>query len=838
MAVLPGVLRDLHPAVVRPFIATAGRLAEVWLADQSDINLSHLLALVKYGLAPAIANGVATTLSRLAAFPHVLPPSLPEQTAQTKDRIKNAISLTEAGFIGKAERALNDEARIAPMNDDTLAKLRSKHPEGEHNPFDAPAHATAMYPDLPQEDQMQRSLASFSTDTAPGSSGWSVKLLRLAAKSPPFLRFLHVYTTSVATGSACGRSLICAARLTPLMKTDGGIRPVAVGELIYRLAMKAIFAANFRKDLLSKHQFGVGSRGGVEPIVQAVHRAAGKDPLFPYTHLFSLDAVNAFNALKRRSLADAVRKHAPNLLRVATWAHNFSAPLILRKDKEAVSLKSSEGVRQGDPMSTLWFSLAIKDTIDALQELLGPDHLVLAYLDDIFVLAPSPDSLPQVIGHFADAPVQLNAAKCKVYDLGRVDEEPIHILGTCIGSKPARERFLLDKVASIETDLNNLRLLPHQHALLVLRKSLQHKLRHLTRQLRSDDLSHMWSRLDASLWNAMDSLRGQIPREQDHRRDRALLSLPTALGGCGILSHKEVAPLAYQAAQATASETLRLLVPRLRPDDDMRSQRELSQEAFLIKQDTLMASLSLRERILVTEAASQIGRRWLDVIPSSSRLRLADSDVRAGLHYRTLLPGSHGPCPSCAAANDAAHDEACQGRPDYRVSRHEVVKHALAAGLKMIPRLQVEIEPFLPDLRRRNDLRISREQLDGTPSLREEYDLKVCVLSAPTNQRALTVQRPPADVSLFKQAFDRVQFALAYHAKRKVMALPDLAPGLPPAPPFFALVLSSGGIMEKGMFEKLKEWKAMASGSVYHSWMLSSISISLVKARGRTFVLA
>jgi hypothetical protein len=44
--------------------------------------------------------------------------------------------------------------------------------------------------------------------------------------------------------------------------------------------------------------------------------------------------------------------------------------------------------------------------------------------------------------------------------------------------------------------------------------------------------------------------------------------------------------------------------------------------------------------------------------------------------------------------------------------------------------------------------------------------------------------------------------------------------------------------MEKGMFEKLKEWKAMASGSVYHSWMLSSISISLVKARGRTFVLA
>jgi hypothetical protein len=44
--------------------------------------------------------------------------------------------------------------------------------------------------------------------------------------------------------------------------------------------------------------------------------------------------------------------------------------------------------------------------------------------------------------------------------------------------------------------------------------------------------------------------------------------------------------------------------------------------------------------------------------------------------------------------------------------------------------------------------------------------------------------------------------------------------------------------MEKGMFEKLKEWKALSEGGVSHAWMLSSVSISLVKARGRTFRLA
>lgn len=214
-------------------------------------------------------------------------------------------------------------------------------------------------------------------------------------------------------------------------------------------------------------------------------------------------------------------------------------------------------------MSTLWFSLAIKDTIVSLQATLGPDHLVLAYLDDIFILAPSAESLPLALNHFEDAPVQLNPAKCKVYDLRNLDNKPVYILGTCIGNQAARERFLLDKILAVETNLQNLRRLPHQHSLLILRQSLQHKLRHLTRQLASDDLPHLWARLDESLWSALDAIRGQVLTEANLKRDRHLLSLPTALGSCGILSHKEIAPLAFQAAQAAASDTLHRLVARI-----------------------------------------------------------------------------------------------------------------------------------------------------------------------------------------------------------------------------------------------------------------------------------
>jgi hypothetical protein len=42
--------------------------------------------------------------------------------------------------------------------------------------------------------------------------------------------------------------------------------------------------------------------------------------------------------------------------------------------------------------------------------------------------------------------------------------------------------------------------LPHQHALLVLRVCIQQNLRHLQRSLKSDDLVHLWDRLDAFYW--------------------------------------------------------------------------------------------------------------------------------------------------------------------------------------------------------------------------------------------------------------------------------------------------------------------------------------------------
>jgi hypothetical protein len=125
--------------------------------------------------------------------------------------------------------------------------------------------------------------------------------------------------------------------------------------------------------------------------------------------------------------------------------------------------------------------------------------------------------------------------------------------------------------------------------------------------------------------------------------------------------------------------------------------------------------------------------------------------------------------------------------------------------------------------------------VDRDAVVKEEFDLKVMVLSAPTNQRALVVQNVPPDSTLLRHAADRIQSVLAYHAKRKTDALPPLVNPAVPPPPFFPLVMSSGGVMERGMFEKLKQWRSWSAGGISHKWMLSRVAIELARARGRTF---
>ena len=89
---------------------------------------------------------------------------------------------------------------------------------------------------------------------------------------------------------------LCGATLHAGLKKSGGIRPIAVGNIIRRFIAKCCSqeVASKAAELLSPLQLGVGVKGGLEAIIHSVKQALleeeDEDKM-----LLQIDLINAFN---------------------------------------------------------------------------------------------------------------------------------------------------------------------------------------------------------------------------------------------------------------------------------------------------------------------------------------------------------------------------------------------------------------------------------------------------------------------------------------------------------------------------------------------------------------
>jgi hypothetical protein len=358
-----------------------------------------------------------------------------------------------------------------------------------------------------------------------------------------------------------------------------------------------------------------------------------------FTHLISLDFKNAFNTLDRKAMAKAIRTYAPGLYRMGKWAYNDPAKFIMGGiHGDATAIMSSQGVRQGDPLGPLFFSIGIRPILDQLRERLGPNCVVMAYLDDVYVVSKSERTLDVIEDFFREqqTSLQLNEEKSYITSVEEIRARGLKILGSCIGPKFAREEFLEQKIVKAEEKLSKLIDLPHQHALLLLRNCLQQDLRHLQRCLQSDDLTHLWERLDKAIWQVALRIRGATDDAAPTDTDFALLSLPVRKGGPGLLSHQECAPLAYGAAPDASDHLLEpILGAPPRPlelsdrdnEDSITPQRVRCEKAFELKKEALFSNLNDHQIKPIIESASGFGRKWLAIIPFYQALRLSDFEI-------------------------------------------------------------------------------------------------------------------------------------------------------------------------------------------------------------------
>ena len=179
------------------------------------------------------------------------------------------------------------------------------------------------------------------------------------------------------------------ARLLALGKPTGGVRPVAMGSVVRRLAARA--ACAFVKDQVAEAvgpwQYGVGRAAGCELVHKALTALVDEDSS---RVVLAFDARNAFGSLPRQRVWDGVQTRMPILTCVArAWLSKPTTHVFWDAGGVAHPLPASAGVDQGCPLSPLFFSLGLADAFSLIEtQLLALDSQapVFAYLDDLIVV--------------------------------------------------------------------------------------------------------------------------------------------------------------------------------------------------------------------------------------------------------------------------------------------------------------------------------------------------------------------------------------------------------------------------------------------------------------------
>ena len=164
------------------------------------------------------------------------------------------------------------------------------------------------------EPLVREAIFSFPRSTAPGPSGLRASHLQDSVRRPgrgaplvaALARLAHMWAHGMIP-EGMGPAL-CGADLTPLRKKDGGVRPIAVGEILRRLVGKAILSTGVAKEEVSSltpDQVGVGVPGAVETV--GIGFATLLEHFGPHSNLWAMAQIDVQSAYQEVSRLYRVR---------------------------------------------------------------------------------------------------------------------------------------------------------------------------------------------------------------------------------------------------------------------------------------------------------------------------------------------------------------------------------------------------------------------------------------------------------------------------------------------------------------------------------------------------
>ena len=596
------------------------------------------------------------------------PGQLPEVTPRENDsavseqRLRGSVSTKFAeGDIRGAVRLLSSAEAQAPEDENTYALLKGKHPPSPSDlSMPAPPEDGLHTPAVCGEEDVRRALASFRPGSAGGPDGirpghlQTLTSPKAAEAGSRLLTSLTRLINLVLEGSVPEfvRAIFYGAHLCALNKKDGGIRPIAVGCTLRRLAVKVGIRplADRLGESLRPIQVGVATRGGCEAAAHAARQYLGRD-----AHrrvLFKLDMANAFNSLRRDVFLRIARERTREMYK-SLW-QAYSEPSTLFYGSRFI--RSSTGLQQGDPFGPSLFSLGIDEVAKKISA-----EFNVWYLDD-GTIGDKPekvlDCVRTLVADLGQVGLEVNQGKCELIILNHSSEERIETEGmfrdlfpdltvvepSCsilLGAPLSEEGItsaMTEKREGLERMVARLKLIENHQAFSLLKNcfaipKLMYVMRASPAYKQEDELTKFDEILERAL--------ATVTNVRFDNNSLVQACLPVKMGGLGIRLSKDLALPAFISSMHSVSHLVEAIfqnAQHLADNDGARDavdlwRRENGGEA---------AEISVKESQRMWDMPG-LEKKWKNLVgmaDQTSKARLLAASVRESGLWLNALPSS------------------------------------------------------------------------------------------------------------------------------------------------------------------------------------------------------